>query len=373
MKKLFIIDGAMRPAKNELVRYLTTRESNLSGDHQSSVCMARKLCTKDGGADQDYTLQADLVNLISTNEKNWISYKYEGAIYAIEKEKLDDLINKHENVFLIVRNTELVFELKNRYERHTTPVKVVAVYIYSDKKAIEDSYKTEAKQGDISIEVRKNRLESSDSDYENAMASGYSYDETLIYTKKDGIGSASLATKISSLIHRYKNIIEPYSIFFIQSFNNEDNNATNMYKNLQEAAKIAFGKEYRDECIGLIKGRGSYKIGETVWGMIDCSDFLVCDITPDRCKDCATPEIADKSNLRVSPNIWLELGYTLCEMKTRNVKIGKKLLLTCKQTDSSKIPSLPTDISDVNVITYKNHEDFVEQVSTHLKDLVKAG
>jgi hypothetical protein len=372
MRKLFIIDGAMRPAKNELVRHLFKLEKNLSGGQRASVCLAGKLCTKDGGKDQDYTHEENLEKLIAGNEERWISYTYEEEIYALEKEKLDELIKKHENIFLIVRNTDLVFELKRKYERHTIPVKVITVYIYSDKKAIEDSYKTESKQGGISEDERKNRLKLSDDDYESAMASDYSYDETLIYTKKDGIGSASLAVKINSLIHKYENIIEPYSIFFIQSFSDDDNNATNMYKNLQEAAKIAFKNEYRDECIGLIKGRGSYMIGETIWEMIDSSDFIVCDITPDRCKDCAIPETADRSNLRVSPNIWLELGYTLFAMKSRNIKIGKKLLVTYKQTDGSKIPLLPTDICDVNVITYKNNKDFVKQVSTHLGDLVKS-
>jgi hypothetical protein len=260
--------------------------------------------------------------------------------------------------------------MKKKYEHHTIPVKVITVYIYSDKKAIEDYYDTGIKQGGITLEERNNRLERSDIDYENAMALSDNYDETLIYTKKDERGSASLAVKINALIYKYKNIIEPFSIFFIQSFNNEDNNATNMYNSLQEAAKIAFGNEYRDECISLIKGRGSYKIDETVWEIIDRSDFIVCDITPDRCINCVNPEVIDRSNLRVSPNIWLELGYTLCEMMTRNVKIGEKLLITYKKTEGNKILSLPTDISDLNVITYEDNEDFIQQVKTHLEDLV---
>jgi hypothetical protein len=368
MKKLFIIDGAMRPAKNELVRHLTKLEKNLVGGKGSSVCLARKLCTKDGGEDQDYTQEENLVNIIAEDEEKWIAYTYEGNTYALKKEKLDDLIKKHDNTFLIARNTDLVFDLKNNYERHTIPVKVVVVYIYSDKKAIDDYYN---KERELTLEERKKRLANSDADYENAMASSESYDETMIYTKKDESGIASLAMKINSLIKKYKNIIEPFSIFFIQSFNNEENNAVNMYENLQKAAKKAFGDEYRDDCIGLIEGRGSYKISEAIWEMIDRSDFIVCDITPDRCQNCATPEVADKSNLSVSPNIWIELGYTLCVMKTRNVKTGKKLIVTCKQEESSEKLSLPTDISDINVITYKNNKDFVRQVSTHLTDLKK--
>jgi hypothetical protein len=368
-EKLFIIDGAMRPAKNELVRHLTKLEKNLTGGQVSTVCLAKKICTKDGGDDQDYTYVSDLNDLISKNEKEWISYTYEGNTYALKKAKLDDIIKEHDITFLIARNTEFVFELKNKYERHTIPVKVITVYIYSDKKAIEASYNKEKKEGEPPLGERKKRLARSDIDYENAMALSENYDETLIYTRKDERGSASLAVKINSLINKYKNIIEPYSIFFIQSFNNEENNAVNMYESLQKAAEKAFGDENRDDCIGLIKGRGSYKIGETIWEMIDRSDFIVCDITPDRCKDCEIPKIADRSNLRVSPNIWLELGYTLFVMKSRNIKIGKKLIVTCKQEDNNEKLSLPTDICDINVITYKNNEDFAEQVSTPLKGL----
>ena len=266
MKKLFIIDGAMRPAKNELVRHLKRLERNLPGGCFSSICLARKSSTKPKGDDQDYKHCKDLDAQIKGNEEKWISYKYENNTYGLEKAYLDELIKKHENVFLIARNTELVFELKNYYSSHTSPpVKVVTVYIYSDKKAIEDSYKESKSETDISFEERKKRLLRADIDFENAMALCENYDETIIYTKKDGSGSASLAVKINTLVYKYKNTIEPYSIFFIQSFNNAINSAEEIYECLQKAAKDAFVKDYPSDCVSLIKGKGSYKIGETIW------------------------------------------------------------------------------------------------------------
>lgn len=361
----------MRPAKNELVLHLSKLENNLSGEKPSTVALARKICTKYGGENQDYTQNEKLESIIKADVHKWISYKYENETYAIEKTELDALIEKHENIFLIVRNTELVFELKNKYERYISPVKVVTVYIYSDKKAIEDSYGDESSIDGVTLDDRKNRLTRSDTDYENAMALSEKYDETLIYTKKGGTGSASLAVKLNSLIAKYANTIEPYSIFFIQSFRDDENNAIELYNSLKEAAKNAWAEKYREECIGLLKSSGSYKIGETIWEMIEKSDFIVCDITPDRCMDCKKLKVYNTENLRVSANIWLELGYSLCVMKARNVKIGEKLLITCKKAEMKKIVPLPPNIQGINIIGYTNVDDFITQVTNHLKNLDK--
>lgn len=353
MKKLFIIDGAMRPAKNELVEYIKKLERNRVGDVKSSACIVPKFCDSNGPEhyeeDQDYIKDVNLASAISDDEKQWITYSYSGRLYGIKKTVLDCCINEHENVFLIVRNTELVFELKEKYSRYHIPLKVVTVYIYSDKEAISNEYK---EQDGIDLNERKKRLDKADRDYENAMAVDENYDETIIYTHKDGRGSASLAVKIKALISKYKNVIEPSSMFFIHSYK-DPIVAREKYETLVQAAQEAFNKE-KVECISLINGKGSYKIGDTVWEMIEKNDYIICDIT------------SFDHKKGVSPNIWLELGYALCIMKKRNIKVGKKLIIV-KQGDG--IESLPADIRDFNIIMYNSNEDFKVKLIDQLKDL----
>ncbi|MDR0307300.1 MAG: hypothetical protein LBI42_10760 [Chitinispirillales bacterium] len=362
MKKLFIVDGAMRPAKNELVRHLTKLEKNLSGGHFSNVCLARKYSTKDGGIDQDYEQKENLETIIDNDKRQYISYTYENSTYGLEKKYLDDLIERHENVFLLIGSTELVFELKQKYSKHNFPVKVVTVYVYSDKKTIEDSYKCqESNQPSVPLPERQKRLEKADNDYENAMAMLDQYDETIIYNKKDGCGSGSLAIKINALIAKYRNTIKPYSIFLIHSFCNEVNNAGEIYRQLQKAAEGAFGDECSTVCTSLINGKGSYKIGDTIWDALETNDYIICDITPDRRLGC-------DASIGTSPNIWIELGYALCVMRSRNIKIGQRLIITCKTNESVKIKK-PTDINDLNIVYYKDYDEFSIKIAEHLKKL----
>ena len=122
---------------------------------------------------------------------------------------------------------------------------------------------------------------------------------------------------------------------------------------LLQAAQSAFGMSEVD-CKSLINGKGSYKIGDTVWEMIEKNDYIVCDITPPSGKE------------DVSPNVWLELGYALSIMKKRNIKVGQKLLIT-KEGDN--VGNLPTDIRDFNIITYSSNDDFKEKLIDQLKGL----
>jgi len=370
MKKLFIVDGPMRPAKNELVRYLSKLEKNLSGGSDfPNVCLARKYSTKDGGKDQDYVQNNDLAKTIDSDKAQWISYFYDNHTYGLKKECLDELIGQHENVFLLVRSTELVSELKQKYSTHILPVKVVTVYVYSDKKTIEDLYnnvpESERPDPEVTLEQRQERLENADNDYENAMAIHDKYDETIIYNKKDGRGSASLAVKINALISKYKNTIKPYSIFFIHSFSNEVNNAKTLYEQLEKAVKEAFGIDCSSVCISLINGKGSYKIGDTIWEALETNDYIICDITPDRRLGC-------EASIGTSPNIWIELGYALCVMRSRKIRIGQRLIVTCKNNDNIPI-KIPTDISDLNIVYYKDYDEFPQKIADHLKELNAKG
>lgn len=364
MKKLFIIDGAMRPAKNELVKHLLSLERNLAGGGYSKIGLVKKLCTKDGGAQQDYVQDAGLKNKISGHESEWISYEYgtddKKDIYGVKKEDLERCILNHECTFLIIRNTELVFELKEKYSHFSTPVKVITVYIYSDKKEIADSYnKTDGVNPAVPYEERKNKLLRADADYENAMALRDKYDETIIYSKQNGTGSASLAVKINSLIKKYENAIEPYSVFFIHPYHKGSGRAEELYECLKSSVKRAFNHSETD-CISLINAKGSYKIGDTVWKKIETSDYIICDISSD-CK-C-------KKRRCVSANIWLELGYALCIMHKRNILIGNNLIITC-QRDNWNGNNLPTDICDINIVYYKDLDDFKSKLYEHLIELM---
>lgn len=348
MKKLFIVDGAMRPAKNELVRCLIDLEKVLSGGTESSCILARKYSTKNDEADQDYTHREDLENEILKDKKMWISYSYENNLYGIRKSELDNYIINHENTFLIVRNTKLISELKQKYSKDDQLlVKVITIYLYSDKKTIESYYSNVNNTSEITLEQRKSRLEKADADYENAAASDMEYDETIIYSKENGTGTSSLSTKIHALIKKYNSLYEPYSLFFIHSY--KDKIANNLYDALRDVTNAVFSKS-RVKYLSLLDGKGSYPIDQTVFECIEKSDFVICDI----------------SKANISPNIWLELGYALAIINQRNFKVGSKLLIVANINDLKKV-NIASDISNYNIIKYTNTDNFKKQLIDHLQ------
>ena len=215
-------------------------------------------------------------------------------VEAIEREKLDKSLDEHENTFLIVRSTELIAELKKKYE--VRGYKVIPVYIYSDKKTIAEAYATKYQDVDsamsdasVSLPDRTERLQKADSDYENAMAEASNiYDEVLIYSEKDAVGSASMRTKLYGLIKKYNDVLETNSIFVIHSYRNI-NDANSLFETIKSSAEEYLGQP-KPMVDSLLYGTGSYLISETVYEAIEKSDFIICDISSDRCNDCKKPE-----------------------------------------------------------------------------------
>lgn len=351
MKKLFLIDGAMRPAKNELVKCLEEFESVLSGDKESSYVLARKVSTKVDEVDQDYIHQENLREDVSNSKKEYISYEYENNLYAIKKSDLDDYIFNHENTFLIVRSTLLISELKEKYTNNDKLfVKVISVYIYSDKKTIESYYNNSKDDSGITLKERQKRLKKADEDFENAIAGNEIYDEIIIYSKENGTGNSSLSNKIKSLVNKYNSSFEPYSFFFIHSY--KDKNAKKLYNALKKVTEERF-KNSNINSLSLINGKWSYAIDLTVFEHIEKSDIIICDIT--------------KAN--ISPNVWLELGYAFSVIRSRKIKIGARLIIIAKEKDFKKIRKA-SDISNYNVIFYKDINDFISKIDNHINIIV---
>lgn len=369
MKKLFLIDGAMRPAKTEIVKYLEELSNNHHGGEPSKNFLLHKFSTREKGSNEftDFETDKELVEKIKQDcadkKFSWISYQYAKHTYAIEKEKLDKSLDEHENTFLIIRSTELIAELKKKYE--VRGYKVIPVYIYSDKKTIAEAYAIKYQDVDsamsdafVSLPDRTERLQKADSDYENAMAEASNiYDEVLIYSEKDAVGSASMRTKLYGLIKKYNDVLETNSIFVIHSYRNI-NDANSLFETIKSSAEEYLGQP-KPMVDSLLYGTGSYLISETVYEAIEKSDFIICDISSDRCNDCKKPEALTQG---VSANIWIELGYALATLRNRRVLTANRLALIRKinssgtETIANEL-RLPADVQGYNVMQYQDENE----------------
>lgn len=109
----------------------------------------------------------------------------------------------------------------------------------------------------------------------------------------------------------------------------------------------------------LLYGTGSYLISETVYEAIEKSDFIICDISSDRCNDCKKPEALTQG---VSANIWIELGYALATLRNRRVLTANRLALIRKinssgtETIANEL-RLPADVQGYNVMQYQDENE----------------
>lgn len=172
MKKLFLVDGAAGFVKNDLVRYVYSKESAIivtkkttrkCRENEQKAGQTKKI------VDLDFMTPDKFNKYVSENVAYCYNYGTENdgygkARYAIPKKSLDEAIIQYENVFVIVRNSECINRITNDYCMH---VKVVPVLIYADKQFVSKRLDDEGR-GD-EVDARLNRINEVLDDYYNKL------------------------------------------------------------------------------------------------------------------------------------------------------------------------------------------------------------
>ena len=156
MANLFLIDGAAGTGKADMIEHID--EKYLRHDEATIV---QKFTTREHRPEEiDRRLHLDLM-FISPPEfdehyknSNFYSYKYGGEKYGFYKEEVDKALDSYKNVFIIVRNINIIKQITKDYPKVCT----VPVFIYSDNEKVierlnEDDY------DDTSIKFRLSRQE----------------------------------------------------------------------------------------------------------------------------------------------------------------------------------------------------------------------
>lgn len=169
MKKLFLVDGAAGYVKEDLIKYINSKEN---------IGIVKKYTTK---KEKNNSLKncSDLVCISDDkfiemeSESEYYCYNYgkkdDGygkARYGISKDKLKCAIEKYDNVFVIVRSSECTNEI---IKDVGNKVKVIPVLIYPDKQYTNDRINKDEKfddvQKNIELEARPKRINEVLQDY----------------------------------------------------------------------------------------------------------------------------------------------------------------------------------------------------------------
>jgi guanylate kinase len=186
-KNIFLIDGASGTGKSDFVEYINSLDKKSGFLIKSTTRRIRDYEKKNAqNLDLKFCSQLKFDSL-----KLEYHYDYEKHKYGFSKKELNELIEKCENIFLIIRNVPIMRKLKKEYIDYN----VISVWVYSDISKIEERLRSQD-CNDEQIKFRVSRIEKTYKDY--VLNSAF-FDEVII----NNSDKESYHQLIDSLIKKY--------------------------------------------------------------------------------------------------------------------------------------------------------------------------
>lgn len=321
MKNLFLVDGASGTGKTDMIKYVS--------ENKFGVSYIKKYTTR---KIRQYEKESkDKLDLIPITEEEFADlsleycYSYGGFRYGFSKNELFKKIKDSKSVFVIVRDTDLIEQLKKDF----VGINVVSVFVYTDRDKIIDRLKND-NHDDDDIDFRIRRLGVA---YKAYLDNPDFYDEVIVNSGSKDDYQRILAKMLS----KYKKSpeLDLCHIFVLMSFKDEYDE---VYEEFVDAAKLV------DEALvvkRIDKQRGDFSITNEIINNINKSGLIICDLTDER------------------PNVYYELGYAR--------GIGKKVIICAREGTK-----LHFDIKDFNTIIYRTTSHLRREISEELKEFLSA-
>lgn len=161
MKTIFIIDGTSGIWKSDLINFIS--------NYQIRSTILKKYSTREQRPEEKQVKNATDLKFVDEELFNSLSlefkYVYDGYKYGFSKKELEDLLVKYDNVFVIIRNLDLIQEFSNAFPSYH----IVRAFIYTDfevvskripgthnlrhKKSIQDAFQDYIRHPDIYDEI----------------------------------------------------------------------------------------------------------------------------------------------------------------------------------------------------------------------------
>lgn len=323
---------------------------------------------------KELTYHTKTYDFKSQKKIGWQVYNYNGNYYEVDLKSIDKALEQNKNPIVIVRKCETIKELIKRYRDS------LIIYVQSILSG-EDLVNKLIALGE-SEEDAKKRQGRNKKDLENYIENIQQLPKDLrvVVNDFDEKESGAVFTQIEDIyreeIENYKAIYpKKKTIFVIQSYKD---NYNDRFEAIEKAAKIVLGNDVKVQK-GNNNKTGAYSIPNSVWNMIEASDCIICDVTNDRCDECQSlvKTEAGETNKKylqgTSSNVWIELGYTISTLKTRNVDFEKKLIIVKKVSKGNSGSIIPIDLggTSTNVVTYSDTFSLMKEIENRLKNMYK--
>lgn len=148
--KLFLIDGLAGTGKNDLIDFIEKK-------HRFTSTVIHKYTTRKHRTPEE-AKKTDLIFVSedvfqSKYNKDFYNYSYANEWYGFAKKDVLDSLSKYENVFVIIRDRNLITRLMIEFSEIAL---VVPLFIYSDRSLIMDRLKNEGfSEEDIAFRLQR--------------------------------------------------------------------------------------------------------------------------------------------------------------------------------------------------------------------------
>lgn len=279
MKNLFVVDGASGTGKSDLLQYVIQTSGKVS--------VVQKITTREM---REYEKQNWFLDLefVSANEFDnlqfdyWYPYSYEK--YGFNKSDIYDAFTKAPNVFIIVRDHEVIEDIIRDFHF----INVIPVYVYTDPITVLNRLKKQP-MTEAQIQFRISRLNLA---YEDYIQRSTIYREVLI----NNSNITDYHRLIKAMIDKYRHCpdIDDELVFILMSFNPSNPSL----EDYASAIKRAVIKHYpKMRCINLDDLKGSFKISQEAKRHISECRLAIVDLTENK------------------PNVFYELGFAHASQK----------------------------------------------------------
>lgn len=300
-------------------------------------------------------------------------YNYHGTYYEVDMQSIQNALDLGKNPIVIVRKCETIKNLLNIYKD------ALVIYVQSILSG-NDLVQKLVDLGESEDDARKRESRNAEDlkDYISSIQQLPSGVRVVIndFNEDD---SGAVLTQIRDIyteeILNYRFIEK--SVFVIQSYLKSDR-AKNTFESICHAAVEAFGRTHANVYRADLRQDGAYLIPDHVWNSLSTSDYIVCDITGDRCEGCEKITTTSKHGAvptrnyqGVSANVWLELGYAISQIRERGLSIEDRLILIEQRSDNSSRTMVPIDLGGTatRVLSYSDAFDLMLKLTDSFKNI----
>ncbi|SRR6266481_2292609 len=320
MKNLFLIDGASGTGKTDLLEYIR--------DYGSRSHIVPKLTTRrQRPYEQEFQIELDL-QFVTDEEFERLNpeyrYVYSGHKYGFSRLSLNAALASADNVFVIVRNRELILQLQSEYRF----LNVVPVYIYSDGDKLAHRLKVQEGYNDEQVRFRMARNLTAFDDY---LRHPGIYREIII----NNSSQTDFKRLIDLMVEEHSPVptVDPKLILVLMSFGKKNSALEDYYAGMKRAVASI---DATLKCVRLDELSGTFRISDTARDFISRCRLAIVDLTENK------------------QNVFYELGYI------------HGLRKTCILTSTSKNPKM-FYTQEFKTIYYDNASDLENRLQHELK------